>query len=95
MVSRIYINVKTYQSVHFNYVHFTASIFRLLKLKNIFKIQIWISYCLNKIPDIDFTTSCLMLWEGQLASVVKNISNEDCSQRDSTGILSQCLLLTE
>jgi len=33
MVSRIYINVKTYQSVHFNYVHFTASIFRLLKLK--------------------------------------------------------------
>lgn len=33
MVSWIYINVKTYQSVYFNYVHFTASIFRLLKLK--------------------------------------------------------------
>lgn len=86
---------KCYQSVYFNYVHFTASIFRLLKLKNIFKIQIWISYCLNKIPDIDYTTFCLMLWEGQLASVVKNISNKDCSQSDSTGILSQCLLFTE
>ena len=38
---------QTYRSVCFNYVHFTASNY-VLKCKNIFKIKICISYCLNK-----------------------------------------------
>ena len=31
MVSWIYMNVKTYQNIYFNYVHFIAYIFMLLK----------------------------------------------------------------
>lgn len=35
VVPWIYINVKTYQIVYFNHVHFIACIHTLLKLKNI------------------------------------------------------------
>ena len=74
MVSWIYMNVKTYQNIYFNYVHFIAYIFMLLK-QNI-PNKICISYYFKKISYIDFTTFFLMPWEGRLASVVKNISKQ-------------------
>ena len=75
MVSWIYMNVKTYQNIYFNYVHFIACIFMLLKLK-IFKIKSVFLAILKKISYTDFTTFFLMPWEGRLASVVKNISKQ-------------------
>ena len=65
MVSWIYMNVKTYQNIYFNYVHFIACIFMLLKLK-IFKIKSVFLAILKKSPILTSPLSSSCLGRGAL-----------------------------